>query len=92
MNSFEPAAFEPRYNLAPTDAAPTVRLEVDRRVLRMARFGLVPAWAKDLAAGSRAINARAETLADKPTFRDAVAGRRCLVPAQTACPTASTTQ
>jgi putative SOS response-associated peptidase YedK len=51
------------------------------RVLRLARWGLVPSWAKDISIGSRMINARSETIADKPAFRKAFATRRCLVPA-----------
>jgi putative SOS response-associated peptidase YedK len=50
------------------------------RVLRMARWGLVPSWAKDVSIGARMINARSETLADKPMFRKPFAARRCLVP------------
>jgi putative SOS response-associated peptidase YedK len=50
------------------------------RALRLARWGLVPSWAKDVSIGSRMINARSETLAEKPVFRKAFAARRCLVP------------
>ena len=72
----------PRWNIAPTQTAPIVRLGDDgQRRLAMLRWGLVPAWARDLAAGARAINARAETVAEKPTFREAFRRRRCLVPA-----------
>ena len=53
-----------------------------RRSLRLARWGLVPGWAKDPSVGSRMINARVESLIDKPAFRRAVAARRCLVPAE----------
>lgn len=53
-----------------------------RRSLRLARWGLVPSWAKDPKIGSRMINARVETLADKPAFKRAVVSRRCLVPAE----------
>ncbi len=51
-----------------------------RRQLRVVRWGLVPFWAKDVKIGSRMINARAETVAEKPAFRRAFAGRRCLLP------------
>jgi len=76
----------PSWNLAPTDP---VRIVVEReqddqvrRSLRVARWGLVPGWAKDPSVGSRMINARVETLTTKPAFRKAAASRRCLVPAE----------
>lgn len=73
---------EPRYNIAPTTFVPAVREDVAAtRRLAMLYWGLVPAWAKDKAVGTRMINARAETLADKPAFRDAYRRRRALVPA-----------
>ena len=79
---------EKRYNLAPTQQAPVVRTAGSgpddptvRRELALLRWGLVPAWAKDPSVGSRMINARAETVADKPAFRHALRRRRCLVPA-----------
>jgi putative SOS response-associated peptidase YedK len=73
---------EPRYNIAPTQRLPIVRAGRDGvRRWSTARWGLIPAWAKDEAIGSRLINARAETAADKPSFRSAYRQRRCLVPA-----------
>ena len=73
---------QPRWNIAPTQTAPVVRLGDDgARHLAMLRWGLVPGWAKDLSFGANAINARAESVADKPTFREALRRRRCLVPA-----------
>jgi putative SOS response-associated peptidase YedK len=72
----------PRYNVAPTQDVPIVRLRQDGgRELTMVRWGLVPHWAKDLAIGNRMINARAETVERLPAFRDAYRERRCLVPA-----------
>ncbi len=69
-----------RYNVAPTQQVPAVRLGDDgERHLSLLRWGLVPFWAKDLAIGSRMINARAETLAEKPAFRKAFAKHRCLI-------------
>ena len=61
----------------------TVRFnpEIRERSLDALRWGLVPIWAKDPSIGNKLINARAETLADKPSFRDAFAKRRCLIPA-----------
>jgi putative SOS response-associated peptidase YedK len=72
----------PRYNIAPSQEIVTVRQDRDRRrVLSLERWGLVPHWAKDPSIGNRMINARAETLADKPAFREAFRRRRCIVPA-----------
>ena len=72
--------FAPSWNLAPTQPVPVVRAGSDgERALVPLRWGLVPAWAKDPAIGQRLINARAETLADKPAFRSAFRRRRCLV-------------
>lgn len=71
-----------RYNIAPTTEALVVaRGEGGGNALRVARWGLVPGWAKDPAVGVRAFNARSETVADKPTFRSAFKKKRCLVPA-----------
>jgi putative SOS response-associated peptidase YedK len=78
-------ALAPDFNVAPTKK---VYLVLDRvveaaaeRALVIGRWGLVPSWAKDPSIGSRMINARAETVAQKPAFRRAFAKRRCLVPA-----------
>ena len=68
-----------RYNVAPTQAVPIIRRNDGGRELVMARWGLVPFWAKDLKIGNKLINARAETVAEKPAFRDAFRRRRCLV-------------
>jgi putative SOS response-associated peptidase YedK len=81
-----PASTDPDrrdYNVAPTKRIYTVlkHKEEDERELRLTRWGLVPSWAKDTSAGSRMINARAETVASKPSFRAAFARRRCLIPA-----------
>src|SRR5262245_29631960 len=72
----------PRYNIAPTQAVPAVRVvEGGRRTLAMLHWGLVPKWAKEKAVGNRMINARAETVAEKPAYREAFRKRRCLVAA-----------
>lgn len=73
----------PSWNVAPTQLARVVTLtpEGSARRLIAARWGLVPAWAKDPSIGSRMVNARCETVAEKPSFRSAFAKRRCLVPA-----------
>ncbi len=71
----------PRYNIAPTQSVPcVVRYTTGGpRQLDLFRWGLVPSWAEDLAIGSRMINARSETVAEKPSFRHAFGSRRCLV-------------
>lgn len=69
----------PRYNVAPTDAAPCVRLENGRRRLVGLRWGLIPSWAKDATIGSRLINARIETLVEKSAFKPSLGRQRCLV-------------
>jgi putative SOS response-associated peptidase YedK len=86
-------AAAPRYNVAPTtpvlsvvtrhprDAEGVADPERTQRSIRVMRWGLVPHWAKDPGIGSRMINARAESAAGKPAFRDALARRRCLLPA-----------
>ncbi len=73
----------PRYNIAPTQDIAAVRSNPDGqlRSLDLLRWGLIPSWAKDPAIGARLINARAESVADKPAFRDAFRRRRCLIPA-----------
>jgi putative SOS response-associated peptidase YedK len=76
------ANIPPRYNVAPTQDAPVVRLRADgERAIAMLRWGLVPAWSEGPDSGYRMINARAETVATKPAFRGAFRRRRCLVPA-----------
>jgi putative SOS response-associated peptidase YedK len=75
--------WEPTWNMAPTRDAPVVRLHPETRTrhLDLLRWGLVPHWAKDPKSVRQPINARAETAATSPMFRDALARRRCLVPA-----------
>jgi len=75
--------WEPTWNMAPTRDAPVVRLHPQTRArhLDLLRWGLVPHWAKDPKSVRQPINARAETLATSPMFRDALGRRRCLVPA-----------
>jgi len=70
---------EPRWNIAPTQFVATVREAGGPREVAMLYWGLVPSWAKEKAIGARMINARAETLAEKPSFRSAFRRRRCLV-------------
>lgn len=73
-----PLPLPPRYNIAPTQDAP-VLLDNGRRQMQMLRWGLIPGWSKDESIGNRMINARAETLLEKPSFRKAFQSRRCLV-------------
>jgi len=70
----------PRYNIAPTQFIAAVRTDAQgASELAMLRWGLVPFWAKDPSIGNRMINARAETVAEKPSFRSAYKKRRCLI-------------
>jgi putative SOS response-associated peptidase YedK len=74
--------FAPRYNIAPGTDVPTIRQSPEgKRVMHLLRWGLVPHWAKDPGIGAKLSNARGETVAEKPSFRDAFRRRRCLVPA-----------
>jgi putative SOS response-associated peptidase YedK len=75
------ADLTPRYNIAPSQEVPVIRKAEDGYALVMARWGLIPSWAKDPKTGYRMINARAETVAEKPAFRSAFRHRRCLIPA-----------
>jgi putative SOS response-associated peptidase YedK len=78
-----PPNFSARWNVAPTQLAPVVRLHPETRArhLDLLRWGLVPHWAKDPKATRQPINARSESAASTPMFRDAFARRHCLVPA-----------
>ena len=73
-----PTQLAPRYNIAPTQAVAIIANNSDRK-LELFQWGLIPSWAKDPKIGSKMINARAETLAEKPSFRTALKRRRCLV-------------
>jgi len=73
-----PAEWTPRYNTAPTQDIPVV-LDKDTRDVEMLRWGLIPFWAKDEKIGYRMINARSETIQEKPSFRNAFKQRRCLI-------------
>ena len=72
----------PRYNIAPTQPVAAVRVnDAGKKELTHLHWGLIPAWAKDLGMGARMINARSETVTEKPAFRAAFKYRRCLIPA-----------
>jgi len=71
----------PRYNITPSQDIPVVRAGDDGRELAMARWGLVPGWSKDARPKYSTINARVESVAEKPTYRAAFRHKRCLIPA-----------
>lgn len=73
-----PREWQPRYNIAPTQPVPVVAND-GQPYITFFQWGLVPSWAKDPSIGNRMINARAETLAEKPSFRAAYRRRRCLI-------------
>src|SRR3954451_244221 len=73
--------FPPRHNIAPTQPIPVVIIESGARHFRLMRWGLLPAWVKDPRGFSLLINARAETVTEKPAFKNAIMRRRCLIPA-----------
>lgn len=78
----ECADFAPRYNIPPGTDIPVIRQSPEgKRVLHLLRWGLVPHWAKDPSIGNKLSNARGESVAEKPSFRDAFRRRRCLIPA-----------
>jgi putative SOS response-associated peptidase YedK len=79
LNSIE---WSPRYNIAPTQTVAAVRLneQATGRELVLLRWGLIPSWAKDTKIGNSLINARADTVATKPSFRSAFKRKRCLIP------------
>ena len=72
---------EARYNIAPTQDILSIRRTEDNREAVFLKWGLVPSWAKDVSIGAKLINARSETLTEKPSFREAFKKRRCIIPA-----------
>jgi putative SOS response-associated peptidase YedK len=76
-----PMELPARYNVAPSQPVPVVRAKAEGRECVLLRWGLIPSWAKDAGFSAHTINARAETLAEKPAYRNAFRRRRCLVPA-----------
>ncbi|MGZ9073863.1 MAG: SOS response-associated peptidase, partial [Rhodoplanes sp.] len=77
----EEARFPPRYNIAPTQPVAVVRRINGEPSFALMRWGLIPSWVKDLHVFSLLVNARGESVNDKPAFRSAMKRRRCLVPA-----------
>lgn len=82
-DSLDPVPVQPRYNIAPTQEIAVARRRdaSAERDLALLRWGLIPTWAKDMDIGARMINARAETVQEKPSFRRAFRERRCLIAA-----------
>jgi putative SOS response-associated peptidase YedK len=72
---------EARYNIAPTQSILGIRQMPDGREISFLKWGLIPSWAKDSSMGARLINARSETVTEKPSFREAFKRRRCIIPA-----------
>lgn len=81
IGKVNPKLFTPRYNIAPTQTIPVVLESSGERIVDALRWGLIPSWAKDDSTGNKLINARAETLAEKPSFRTAFRSHRCIIPA-----------
>ena len=79
FDGLEVPEIEPNYNVAPTHVIPAVRQVEGKTVFARLQWGLIPFWADDKKIGSRMINARGESVRDKPSFRDAFKKRRCLI-------------
>jgi putative SOS response-associated peptidase YedK len=75
------SGFFPRYNIAPSQQVPVIACNESRNEVKPMRWGLVPSWSQDPSVGQHRINARGETLLEKPSFKNLVPTRRCLVPA-----------
>jgi putative SOS response-associated peptidase YedK len=80
-NLYGDLEFAPRYNIAPSQEVPVIVRNQNRKEAKLMKWGLVPSWAPDPSIGNRMINARAETLLEKPSFKQLVATRRCVIPA-----------
>ncbi len=76
----EPTSYEPKYNIAPGQNVPVIIKDEDERKCVIMRWGLVPQWSNDPLIGFQMINARAETVAQKPDFKNSLRKRRCIVP------------
>lgn len=77
----ESFVYSKRYNIAPSQNIPVITGKEDQRKISLLRWGLIPHWAKDASIGNRLINARAETIDQKPAFKHSFLQRRCLIPA-----------
>lgn len=81
VGRINPNLFQPRFNIAPQQMIDVVFEPETERILSKLKWGLIPSWAKDETIGNKLINARAETLSEKPSFREAFESRRCIIPA-----------
>ena len=81
LNNTEPLGLEPRYNIAPSQDIPIIRNTETSQEMVLARWGLVPHWSKESKSQYSTINARIESVAEKPTYRTSFKRRRCLIPA-----------
>lgn len=79
--AFKGEEWQGSYNIAPTQMIPVIVDEPEGREIRLMKWGLVPFWAKDAKIGNSMINARAETIKEKPGFRDSFKSKRCIIPA-----------
>lgn len=75
----EPDNYLPSYNIAPTQTSPILVYENKKRIVKLMKWGLIPSWSKDPKIGARMINARSETLLEKPSFRPLLPQQRCVV-------------
>jgi putative SOS response-associated peptidase YedK len=80
-NLYGDVEFAPRYNVAPSQQVPVIVKTEHGNEAKLMKWGLVPSWAPDPSIGNRLINARAETLLEKPSFKQLVSQRRCIIPA-----------
>ena len=81
VNTAQDSFLKPRYNIAPTQTIPAVLETGGERIISGLKWGLIPHWSKDDSFAAKLINARAESIAEKPSFRDAFRNRRCIIPA-----------
>jgi|ERR1043166_7842818 putative SOS response-associated peptidase YedK len=77
----DPRLFTSRYNVAPGQDVPVIIRDEDKNQIKAMKWGLVPSWSSDPSVGSRMINARAETLTQKPSFKNLIGRQRCVIPA-----------
>ncbi len=81
IGQLNPTIFQPHYNIAPSRMIPAVLEKDGMRIVEPLKWGLIPSWSKDDSFASKLINARSETLSEKPSFREAFKKRRCIIPA-----------